>query len=79
MVALMYSSKIWTLRKQGKHGLTTSEMKFFSRTAGYRVKDHKKSEEILQELHVTPILERIKKYKESWLQQISRLGPSRCP
>jgi hypothetical protein len=57
--AIMNGSETWTLRKQDKHRLTTSEMKFF-RTARYRVMDHTKNEQIIQELHKTLILERIK-------------------
>jgi hypothetical protein len=75
----MSVNEIWTLRKQDKHRLTTSEIKFFRRRAGYTVMDHKKSEEILQELRMTSILERIKKYKENWLQRISRMDPDRLP
>jgi hypothetical protein len=56
----MYGSKIWTLRKQDKHRLTTIEMKFLRTAAGYIVMDYKRNEEIMQELHMTPILERIK-------------------
>jgi hypothetical protein len=45
--ALIYGSEIWTLRKQDKTRLTTSEMKLLRKTAGYILMDHKKNEEII--------------------------------
>jgi hypothetical protein len=47
---LIYGSEIWTLRKQDKTRLITSEMKFLKETAGYTLMDHKQNEEIIQEL-----------------------------
>jgi hypothetical protein len=52
-------------------------MNFFRRTAGYTVMDHTKNAEIVQELHMTPILERIKIYKENYLQHVSRMDPDK--
>lgn len=37
--------------------------------------DHENNEEITQELHMIPILERTKKYKKNWLQHVSRMNP----
>jgi hypothetical protein len=58
--ALTYGSEIWTLRKQDKHRLTASEMKLFGRTAEYTIMDRKKNEEIIEEVHMAPVLGRTK-------------------
>jgi ABC-type ATPase involved in cell division len=57
--ALIHGSEIWTLT-QDKSQLKASEMKFLRRTVGYIVLDHKKNEDILQELNTTSVLEKIK-------------------
>jgi hypothetical protein len=56
---LIYGSEIWTLRKQDKTRLITSEIKFLRKTAGYILMDHKQNEEITQELQVAPIIDKI--------------------
>jgi hypothetical protein len=38
-------------------------VKFFRRTAGYALFDHKRNEEILEELKVEPVDEKIRRYK----------------
>jgi len=47
---LLHRSEIWTLRKEGKKILTSTGMRFFRRSAGYPLFDHKRNEEILEEL-----------------------------
>jgi hypothetical protein len=42
-VPTLYGSEIWTLRKQDKSRLTTSEMKFLRKTSGYTLMDHKEN------------------------------------
>jgi hypothetical protein len=49
---LLYGSEIWTLRKKDKHLSTSAEIKFFRRRVGYTLLDHKRNEEILEELKV---------------------------
>jgi hypothetical protein len=39
-----------TLRQKDKNQLTSSETKFFRRTAGYILFDHKRNEEILEDV-----------------------------
>jgi hypothetical protein len=52
--SLLYGSEIWTIKQCDKNRLPTAEMKYLLRTAGYTLLNHKRSEEILEELHVTP-------------------------
>jgi hypothetical protein len=42
------------LQQKDKKRLASIEMKFFRRTAGYTLFDHKNNEEILEELKVEP-------------------------
>jgi hypothetical protein len=42
-------------------------MEFFRRTARYDRCDHKRKEEILEELKVKPVDERLRRYKSNWL------------
>jgi len=48
-------SEIWTLRKGDKKRLTSIEMKFFKRTAGYLHSDHKRKANILGEFKEDPV------------------------
>jgi len=44
------------------------EMKFFITTAGYTLSDHKRNEEILEELKDEPADETIKRIQIKWLR-----------
>jgi hypothetical protein len=41
--------------------------------------DHKKNEDILQELNTTPVLEKITKYRHNWVKHVHRMDNSRFP
>jgi hypothetical protein len=41
---LIYGSETWTLRKKDKKGPTSLELRFFRKTAGYSLFDHKRKE-----------------------------------
>ena len=43
--------------------LTSVEMQFFSNTAGYTIFDHKRNEEILEELEAEAVDEKLRRYK----------------
>jgi hypothetical protein len=60
---LLHGSEIWTLRQNDKKGLTSVEMEFFRRTAGYTLFDHKRNGDILEELKVEPADETLRNYK----------------
>jgi hypothetical protein len=49
-------------------------MKFFRRTARYTLFDHKRNEEILEELKVEPVDEKLRRYKSNWLQCVTRMN-----
>jgi len=43
---VLYGSEIWNHRKEDKKRLTSVEIKFVRRTAGYTLFDHKRNEKI---------------------------------
>jgi hypothetical protein len=54
-------------------------MKYSRRTAGYTLLIHKRNENILEELHVTPLEEKLCPYRHNWFQHIHRMGDYRLP
>jgi hypothetical protein len=60
-------------------GIYSCTLKFLRRTAGYTLLDHKKNEDILQELNTTPVLEKITKYRHNWVKHVHRMNNSRFP
>jgi len=54
-------------------------MKYLRRTAGYTLLDHKRNEEILEKLHVTPLEEKLCTYRHNWFQHVHRMEDNRLP
>jgi len=54
-------------------------MKFFKRTAGYTMFDHKRNEYILEELKVEPVDERLRRHKSNSLQHVTRMKNKGMP
>jgi hypothetical protein len=48
-------------------------MKIMRRTAGYIWSDFKQNTEILEELKVTPIQDKISNYKRDWRDHVNRM------
>jgi len=59
--------------------LTSIEMKVTRRSAGYTLCDHKRNEEIWEELEVEPIDEKLRRYKSNWLRHVPRMNSKRMP
>jgi hypothetical protein len=75
---LLYGSEIWTLiKKTDKKRLTSIETKFFRRTAGYILFYHKSNVEILEELRVKPVDEKLRRCKSNWLRHVTGMNSSR--
>jgi len=49
-------------------------MKIFRRRAGDTCIDHKKSEEILEELKVEPVTENLRRYESNWPRHVTRMN-----
>jgi hypothetical protein len=56
---ILYGSENWVLRKKDERRLTSIKMKIFRRSAGYTPFDHKRNEEILEELKIEPVDEKL--------------------
>jgi hypothetical protein len=65
--------KFGQLSNATKIRLRTAEMKYLRRTAGYTLLDHKRKETILEELHVTPLDEKLSTYRHNWFQHVHRM------
>jgi hypothetical protein len=49
-----------------------SRDEIFRRISGYTTFDHKRNEEILEELKVEPFDEKLRRYKSNWLRHATR-------
>ena len=54
-------------------------MKFFRRTAGYKLIDQKRKEEILEELREERVDEKLRTYKSKGLRLLTRMNSNRMP
>jgi hypothetical protein len=52
---LLYGSEIWTLSKKDTKQVPSIQIKIFRRRAGYTLFDHKRNEEILEQMKVEPV------------------------
>jgi hypothetical protein len=59
-----------------KEQLISMETKFFGRTIGYILFDHKRNE-LLEELQVQPVNKNLRRYKSNWLQHVIRMNKNR--
>ena len=57
----------------------TIEMKFFGRRARYNRCDHKRKGEILEELKVEPVDDRLRRYKSNWLWHLTKMNNNMMP
>jgi hypothetical protein len=74
----LHGSEIGALRQKDKKRLTTMEMKFFRRTSGYMLSDHKRNE-ILEDLKMEPVDNKSRRYKLNWLRHVTRMNNNRMP
>jgi hypothetical protein len=59
--------------------LTLVQVKVFRRTASYALFDHKRHEEIFEELKVEPFDEDLRRYKSNCLRHVTRMNSNRMP
>jgi len=70
---------MWTLKQRDIRGLNTAEMKLMRHTAGYSLLDHRRNEDILEELTVDPLENKLAQYKQKELNHVSRMEDIRYP
>jgi hypothetical protein len=76
---LLYGSECWTLTKRQKSRLEAAEMRFLRSVKGFRSIDHKRNEDIREELQILGINSRIKDYQIKWLQHLERMEQNIIP
>ena len=77
---LLYGSETWTVKASDARRITAAEMKYMRRTAGYTWTDYKcTNAQIVKELKVTPILDKLLEYKRNWIQHVNRMPRNRLP
>jgi hypothetical protein len=76
---MFWNCDLTMCRKKYKNPLTSVEMKIFRRTASYTLFDHKSNEEILEELKIEPVDEKLRRYKSNWLRHVTRMDSNRMP
>jgi hypothetical protein len=54
-------------------------LRYLRRTAGYTLLNHKRNEAMLEELHVTPLDEKLSTYRHNWFQHFHRMEDNRLP
>ena len=75
---LLYDGKTWTVKARDARRITAAEMKYMRRTAGCTRTDYKTNTQIIKELKITPILDKLLEYKRNWIQQ-NRMPRNRLP
>jgi hypothetical protein len=54
-------------------------MKFMRTTAKYTWQDHKRNQDITEELKMQPVMEKINNYKNKWIQHVRRMDMAGLP
>jgi hypothetical protein len=67
------------LIQKDKKLLASTEMEIFRGAAGYTLFDHKRNEEIWEEMKVEPVGEKLSRYKSNWLRHVTRMNSNRVP
>jgi hypothetical protein len=76
---LLHGSETWTIKARDPRRIRAAEMKYMRRKTGYTWKDYKTNTQITKELKVTPIMDKLLKYKRNWMQHVNRLPRNRLP
>ncbi|KAJ4433350.1 hypothetical protein ANN_15609 [Periplaneta americana] len=69
----------WTLRKKDESRITANEMKFMRYTAGYMKCDHKRNEDVIEELQLEPVINHVKHYQNNWINHLHCMHRDRIP
>jgi hypothetical protein len=77
--AFLYGSENWTIKANDKIRITAAGMRFVRTTAKYIWSDYKRNDDILKELKTEPVMGKILKYKNSWIQHANTMQRDRIP
>ena len=73
------NKQTWTIQARDARRIIAAEMKYMRRTAGYTWTDYKTITQIMKELKITPILDKLLEYKRKWIQHVNRMPCTRLP
>ena len=76
---LSYGSETWTIKASDARRITAAEMKHMRRIARYTWTDYKTNTQIAKELKITPIFDKLLRYKRNWIQHVNRMPRNRLP
>jgi len=62
---MLYSSENWTIKTTVTRRITAAEMKYVRKRAGNAQTDYTINKEIAKELNITPVLDKIQKYRRN--------------
>jgi hypothetical protein len=75
----MYGSEAWTICRSDRTRITTAEIKFLRRTAGYTKLDKKRNTDILRELKINSALQHTDQYNNKWKHHVQKMDRSHIP
>jgi hypothetical protein len=75
---LLYGSETWTVKAKDARRITAAQMKYIKRAAGYTRADYQTNRQIVKELIITPILDKLLEYKGTWIH-VNRMPRNKLP
>ena len=76
---ITYGSETWTINKNIKKKIQSSEMRFIRSVTGYRLADRKRNTEIREELNMPELNSIINTYRDKWKAHLRRMDRNRLP
>ena len=70
---MLCGSETLTVKARDGRRITAAETKHMTITAGHTWTDYKTNTQIAKELIITPILDKLLKYKRNWIQHVYRI------
>jgi hypothetical protein len=67
------------MKENDRTRIRAAEMRFTRTTAKYIWSDYKRNYDILKELKTEPVMGKILKYKNSWIQHVNRMQRDTIP
>jgi len=77
--ALLDGSQNRTVKARDARRITTAELKCMRKTAGYTWTDSKTDTEIVKELNIIPVLDKIREYRINWSRHTNGVPRDRLP
>jgi hypothetical protein len=67
------------MKANDKTKITAAEVRSMRTTAKYIWSDYKRNDDTLKELKTKPVMGKILKYKNNWIQHVNRMQKDRIP